>query len=435
MSLRRAGLENVGTTGLLLLINLATGLATSRLLGPSGRGELAAILVVTQTLVYASALGLFESVTYHRSRQPGRAGELRTVAFLLGVVLPVAGLCVGEALLPVLFSRQPPELLAFMRLYLPVMVLMTLGGVCVALLSGGMDFRGVNLCRGAQPVLYGAALVVLALLGRLTAYTLALATAGISLVVLVLAARRIPNVLKFERLDWQLLRSVIVYGSKLVGSLFSSLTSARLDIIVMPRYLTTTEIGYYYVSVTVSGIIVTLFASISIVLLPVLARVPTNSATADTADSAARVLRLTLLAATAVALVAAGTARFLVPFGFGAPFKASVVPLYLLLPGAVSLCGLAVMSATLQAIGRPGSESLAQGFGSTVTVIGLFLVLPAFGIRGAAALSSVAYTCSFVVSLVIVKRRTGSSWRVWFDWSLVGADILETVRARGRSGS
>src|SRR5438094_10619069 len=52
------------TSVLLLVINLGTGIVTARVLGPHGRGELAAITVWPQAITYIATLGIPGAVVY-----------------------------------------------------------------------------------------------------------------------------------------------------------------------------------------------------------------------------------------------------------------------------------------------------------------------------------------------------------------------------------
>jgi hypothetical protein len=69
---------------------------------------------------------------------------------------------------------------------------------------------------------------------------------------------------------------------------------------------------------------------------------------------------------------------------FGAAFEAAALPLRLLLPGAVAFNVLLLLNAKLYAEGRLGLTSRAAIVGALVTVGGFVLLVPRFGINGAA---------------------------------------------------
>jgi O-antigen/teichoic acid export membrane protein len=76
------------------------------------------------------------------------------------------------------------------------------------------------------------------------------------------------------------------------------------------------------------------------------------------------------------------------------------VPLiWILAPGGVFLAVNAVLGDLLRGRNRPLTVAWAQGAGAVVTVAGLALLLPPFGVYGAAAASTTAYTvtCAWMV--------------------------------------
>jgi Na+-driven multidrug efflux pump len=84
---------------------------------------------------------------------------------------------------------------------------------------------------------------------------------------------------------------------------------------------------------------------------------------------------------------------------------------FILLAAAVPLAGGAVIGAALQGDGAPAVPSLAEGLALVITVGGLWLTLGPLGAVGAAIVSLVAYSASFVFQLVAARRRWPASLR------------------------
>jgi O-antigen/teichoic acid export membrane protein len=59
-----------------------------------------------------------------------------------------------------------------------------------------------------------------------------------------------------------------------------------------------------------------------------------------------------------------------------------------------------------------GCPLFAEGVSLGVTAIGLYILVPRFGYIGAAIISSIAYTVSFLVMLILAHRMLGLSLRV-----------------------
>jgi O-antigen/teichoic acid export membrane protein len=89
-----------------------------------------------------------------------------------------------------------------------------------------------------------------------------------------------------------------------------------------------------------------------------------------------------------------------------------VLPLLVLLPGTVVFCVSMVGESFLTAVGRPGRVTLAELTGLGVTLVGLPLIVPHFGIVGAAALSSASYVVVLVLCLTFLRQTAPVSVRV-----------------------
>ena len=68
-----------------------------------------------------------------------------------------------------------------------------------------------------------------------------------------------------------------------------------------------------------------------------------------------------------------------------------------------------VLYSGANALGRPVLPSYAEGVSWWSTAVGLYLLVPRYGYIGAAVVSSVAYTISFVVMLGLAHRGAGAA--------------------------
>jgi O-antigen/teichoic acid export membrane protein len=123
-----------------------------------------------------------------------------------------------------------------------------------------------------------------------------------------------------------------------------------------------------------------------------------------------------------------------VPIFFGNEFSESVVAIWWLLPGTVALAGTKILASYIFSQGKPLINSYITIASLSVTLACDFALIPFFGVPGAAAASSIAYSASLVLSLIVYRRLSGRSLR---EAVLVqGSDLrlyLETARnARAR---
>jgi O-antigen/teichoic acid export membrane protein len=247
------------------------------------------------------------------------------------------------------------------------------------------------------------AVVVLASLGMLTvaAYLiLLLLGSALTLAIVFVALRVRPR-------RGGLLRPLVRFGTRAYVGTLASVANFQLDQAIIAPFLGTRDLGHYAIAVTISNLPVGLAAAIG---SRVYGAVGLDETGTIDHERAGRVLRL---AVTGSLIFCAGlglSAPVLIPLLYGADFKASILPLLLLLPGTIAVSAGAVAEAALVLAGRPGVTSRAEAVALVITVAGLGATVPTLGIAGAAATTSVSYIARFAVQLRGLRKSGEFSW-------------------------
>jgi peptidoglycan biosynthesis protein MviN/MurJ (putative lipid II flippase) len=121
------------------------------------------------------------------------------------------------------------------------------------------------------------------------------------------------------------------------------------------------------------------------------------------------VCRNTLLVTGIAALGAAAVSPVVVPAIFGSEFDESVLPFVWLLPGTVAAAGTKILAAYVFSRGRPLINAQVGVVVLVVTIVGDLLLIPPFGVPGAAVASSLAYCCGLALTAVAYRRLSGGS--------------------------
>jgi hypothetical protein len=162
--------RGVSLNVVMLLANLVSGVLVARSLGPSGRGELAAVLMVA-LIPYLLTIGCQRALAFHQARHPEDAGRLLTTWLLL--LMPFAVICILalEALVPVLLAEQATSTQTIARIWVAASTAVLLSRIPLGILQGDHDFGFYYLVSAAQPVLIAGAYAVLAITDSLTVAT------------------------------------------------------------------------------------------------------------------------------------------------------------------------------------------------------------------------------------------------------------------------
>jgi O-antigen/teichoic acid export membrane protein len=402
----RAGVLTYALSTLTLAANLVTGVVTARALGPEGRGVSVALVTVTQLAGFLFAAGVAQSLSYFIARRPQDAPRLLTTWTLM--LLPLIAIAIGltELLLPTIFAEAGRQALDIGRWFMFTIVLVVGLELTYGLLLGSHDYFFYNALRFAQPALLAVTYVVLWSLDELTLEVAMVAATIATGVALVGALARAVVRIGVGRPDLRLGLDTLWYGVRGQGSTIAANVTARLDVAMLPAFVTAANVGLYSVATNVSLIVYQLSNTFAGLVLPAAAR--------DAERAQVKVigsLWASLAVAAALAIGLAVLSRPLLGLVYGDDFRDAAEPLLLILPGAVLFAGSSILGAGIYAAGRPFTATVTQILGMVVTIAGLFIFLRTGGITAAALVSTASYSAVFFAALVAYQRVTGISWR------------------------
>jgi O-antigen/teichoic acid export membrane protein len=400
--LLRSGTLTLVSRVLVFVLSLVAGVILARTLGPSGRGIYSLALVAPSALVLVANLGVSNALVYHLARRTFPVEQL--IGQVLVLTLVLGGVTTVALLIALVF---------FGHLALPgvPLQLVVIAGVSIPLglffyyslsFSQGLErfreFNALYLVNGAASVLLILPLFVM--FGNVTLAVAAwslrwIATTALGLVFL---ARRGRLNLRFNP---TVSRALVRFG--LVGylSYLMSFLNFRLDTFLVNIFRNATEVGFYAVAVSMAETIWYISTAASTVLAP---RVASDAASSD--ETTGRVSRIvastSLLAAIVLAIAAPAVVRIL----FGTAFQPSVVGIWFLLPGVVTLSVARVLSSYLLGRNRQVVDLVASLAGLAATIALDLTLIPRYGFAGAAFASSVAYTITLIVNMTWVVRHS-----------------------------
>jgi len=389
----------IGASAVMLVANFGTGVVLAHALGPSGRGATAAIMAAPIVIGWLFAIGSVQTLSYFHAREPGRGSELLATWLVLALPLGTIAVIAGELLLPVLFSAQSDSTLRLAREVMPLAAVILLNESLIGIVLGDQRFILFNALRAGSPAAVLAAYLIFDQAGELSVDTAVwiFAIAQVSGTAILLIASALRH--GIGRPSRSLARASTWYGIKGHGISMGTFLNARLDLLIMPAFLSASSVGLYSVATNVSWIVVALSGSLWVIVVPVVARSEKSRS-----EVVWGFLRVSMTIGALVAGALAALAPLALRLVYGPEFVGAASALRILLPGSVLFAAAMVLISGLFAANRPFSATMAQVSGAALTVIGLLLFLDPGGIIAAAVVSSVAYSVVFVVALVLYSR-------------------------------
>lgn len=398
---------NAAANTILAGLGMVSGVLAARLLGPHGRGELAAIQTWPGFIGSLAMLGLHDALAYYSARSPSEAGGYLASAMVVALASSLPFMVLGYLAMPWLLHAQTPGIVWAGRWYLLVAPVYALVGLPRYPFQGREDFIPWNAMRIAPNLLWIAVLLV--------AWASALATpvflAGANLVALmllvfpsgVLTVRRIPGPFRPDR---HKLPPLLSYGLPCMATMVPQTLNLRLDQMLMAALLPPRDLGLYVVAVAWSGAVAPLLSALSAVTMP---------AVASAGDHRQSVRRLItgVQAATAMAVILTLVLAAITPTAivilFGTSFRAAIPVALVLVPAAAVLGLNSVLQEGLRGLGRPYAVLQAELAGLLMTAVALAAMLRPMGIMGAALASLLGYSTVTAALLFNAHRYAGTS--------------------------
>ena len=404
--LRRRGFaRSVAQTGGFNFATMALaglcGIIIARAVGPTVRGEYAAVIVWVGVWRAVGGMGQSAALVYYAAREPLRAREYvatsRAMMMVTGMVTVVAGFLLAPAL-----AHRLPAVTVGYRIAFCSSIVVFVGGSFIASLQA-RDLRRWNVVRVIQPAFSLIAIAVLWRLRLLTLDAALIVLAAALLLQLVWAygyCRRTGLAPGRARIG--LVRPLLAYGVVQIVAEVPGTLNVQLDQLVLSQTVPAADLGRYAVAVSISLLPVPLVSAIGNVAFPRLA------AQREMTGMTRRLQRLSVLggACLAVAMLVptAAVSYWLVPLVFGPAYRGAVPLLWILTPGSVFLaCGL-VTGDLLKGRRKQAVLAWAHGIAAISTVALLFVLLPLVGVYAAAIASTVSYGVALAIMLHRLSR-------------------------------
>ena len=380
----------------------------ARELGPEGNGFYAMAILIPTMLANFLNFGVGPATVYYVSRgefnvHQAMAGNLR-----LALIVATAGVACALPVLVIwgaeLFPAIPQGLLYLGLASFPLTLLLA---YLNTILQGLEDFKAFNLTVLLPPyvnlvgVVIALYVLTLGVEGAMVAYITG-QLVGLMVVFSLLSRSKVTR----EKVDQSTslavyARRTLSYGWKAHLSNILAFVNYRADIFLVNFFLTPTATGIYVIAVQIAEKLWMLSQAASTVLLPRLSAMHQNpKARMDLTNKGF----LVVSSITTLASIGAAIALYwLISPVFGEEYVEALPAFLWLLPGIIAGAGSRIYSNCIAAAGKPEWNMYSSIGVVTINVIGNILLVPKYGIVGAAWATSVAYCLNAVVKAWLVR--------------------------------
>ncbi len=390
------GVRAIGTTIISRIgmqgLNAITGILTARMLLPTGRGQLAAITLWSSFLAGLTTFGLPSSLIFYIRNRPRQASELLSNALVMSTLLSILATIVGIVWMPNWLHQYPHWAIRAAQWFLIITPLCSLSLVIRGAIEASGGFTTSNASQLLNPSVTLVVLLGLLVLHRLNTLTASCAYIFAALPVFCLLAWRArPLFGHLPRPSLTTSRLLLSYGFRSYGIDLLGTLALQVDQVLVVSFLRPADLGVYVVMLSLSRMLNVFQNSVVMVLFPKAAGRSQETAISLTGRAA----RVSMLLTGSCALVVGILGPYLLRIFYGKDYTSSIASLRLLLV-EVTLSGATfVLAQAFMALGRPGIVTFLQAIGLSLSVPLMLLLIPRWGIRGAAFSLLVSTTARF----------------------------------------
>jgi O-antigen/teichoic acid export membrane protein len=384
---------------------VSSNFLVARMLGPEGKGLIYLLQLIATTGPALLSFGLGPAAVYYLGRErlysesEIRSGVLRA-SFFFGL-LPfiaavfawrwlgqIAGAKLGSAYLILGLSMVPFSVVAWNASYLS--------------LAHGQTWS-YNLLRSTQSLWFLLGLTFLLCTHRGSLPWVASCWA-ISVFVLGAAAPFVSRIKtdKSQPVAKGFLHSAFRFGWRSHLGAVTQFFQQRVDVLLVSFICTLRDVGLYSLAVAVAEVLWYVPQTVANVLMPHVAESSEDGANQLTASFCRAMFTINAFLSLALAVVSALVIPVILP-----AFGSCVAIIWLLLPGTMAASLSKVLASDLNGRGRPMETVHPPAISLAFCALAGLIVIPRFGIRGAAVVTSAGHLLKSILYLRVYSRITG----------------------------
>lgn len=408
--LNEFALSTFAVTVLRFGIRLLNNILFTRILGPSAKGIFGLLTAIPDLIVSFGNLGFGLGNTYLATKKrydlKKIVGNTLLVTLLLGLLL--TAICYFVLSYKGILKDDNRAVQTFSTLVILSVSFILLEKFGSDLLIATKQIHFMNLLR---LVFSGLPAILLVLFWLLSGKALGSAMYAWIITIIVVGAWSFLKIISKEvlplEISVQYLKESFSFGFRGCISILANAVTRRIDFLFIASLSGAQALGYYTVSVSVAEILLSVPDAFGRPFLPIHFELDDK----DSREFAPVVIRSILFIMGIFCIAAAISGKLIILILFGKDFLPAYSSMLLLLPGVIGLSVYQILKVDLYGRDMPGFVSWCSVVAMTINIGLNFLLIPFYGINGAAISSSLSYGLATTILLVKFVHVTGNSYK------------------------
>lgn len=395
------------TNGSVIIIGTISSIIIARYLGAEKKGVYSVLLAFVSLLLYLGNYGITNAICYFSAKKHVNQKVLFQQSYILSLLSSFSICLLGI----ILFLFIPK----FNSLEIHPMTLMAL------LLSLPLNISNnylINIYLGRKKINFFNFISYLKIISELFFVTLFIIQFNFGLAgaiygyllssLITFTAIQIKSKKYFEihkpKIDFLLIKKMLLYGYKAYLSNLFLYINLYMDLFLVYFFLGPISTGIYSIASTLIRQLGFLPTAMNQILLPYSVENKHNNKMLFLRNSIFILLMFYLLIAPILYI----WGQSIIIFFFGNQFSNSIFPLRILLLSMLPLGLWKIFSGQIYGAGKPGQNTISSGISAITNITANFILIPKYGLVGAAYSSVISYTIMFTIScfqILILNKK------------------------------
>lgn len=398
----------IGARISVFVLTMLTSVLIARILGPEGKGIYALAILLPTIITRFTNLGIAPASVYHIGQNVFDEKLVFGNNVLLSAILGCVSICIGVICIVFLHNTFFAGINKWYLLLVLLLGPLLLFNVYLMFVLLGMEkIKAYNL----MAILHACFLFTLSMiallilhagvLGILIALILSFVFANL---FLFFSVKSYTHGISFD-LSLNYLKKMLNFGGASNTSNILTYLNYRFGMLLVSYFLTTVAVGFYSIAVGIAEQLWLVSTAVGTVLFP---RISTERNEYTRRKLTPVVTRNVLMITALGALGLYFVSPWLVTFIYTETFSFSIKPLQILLPGVVALSVWQLLHQDIAGRGKPMLNVYVNLIAVILNVLLSLLLIPKYGISGAAWATTFSYCGALLGAAVIYKRLTNS---------------------------
>jgi O-antigen/teichoic acid export membrane protein len=251
-SFKRAFFQTFAGSLLIQGCGVVTGILAARLLGTTGRGELAAIFYYPTMLAALGSLGLQQAVAYEVSRRPAEENDILRAGFWTAAALGLLQFALGASLASFLLPKDMGHLTTTLQWFMAFPLLAYSGQVLLGVDQGTFRFARYSFLNSLPLIFYAIGTLIIWMTGTASPSVFAAWALGGHLVALAIRLATSNRVLVGAAPRWTTAVRLLKIGIVLYGPQVTGILVAQADMLFVLYMLPVDQVGLYAVALAIA---------------------------------------------------------------------------------------------------------------------------------------------------------------------------------------